>query len=42
MNKVSCAISYAITRQHRGGIDVKSDEGKATTFKLVLPTLKEV
>ena len=42
MNRVSFAISYAITRQHRGGIDVKGEEGKGTTFELVFPALKEV
>jgi two-component system, NtrC family, sensor kinase len=35
------AIAYGIIKMHRGGISVRSDLGKGTTFRITLPTPQE-
>ncbi len=36
------AVSYGIVARHRGTIDVKSEQGKGTTFVVKLPLRTEV
>ena len=36
--RASLASSYAIVQRHGGDIEVQSELGKGTTFKIKLPT----
>jgi len=35
------SITYGIIEEHRGKIEVKSQEGKGTTFKIILPVMRK-
>ncbi len=35
------SVSYSIIRKHRGQIEVESEPGKGTTFRIILPLWKE-
>jgi len=34
------SVSYGIVRQHGGALEVESQEGKGSTFKIILPALR--
>ena len=36
------SVSYGIISRHRGTVTVKSEEGKGTTFTIMLPLLEEL
>ncbi len=35
------SLSYGIIEQHHGTLDVESDEGQGTTFRVTLPIERE-